>query len=154
MHFEDHGHSELLVRQTFESVQKFIVVLHAPLLSPGPANVASAGASPVLPGGLPVVPGPAGGEGCSAEGGCASCPYMKMNSLDALLGVCAKIGTPGEALLAGYAPRPYAEKLRDGRSIAAAGCEPILHMRGFQAAKRLPDALVADIIERKKQLTV
>ena len=32
----------------------------------------------VLPGGLPVVPGPAGGEGCSAEGGCASCPYMKV----------------------------------------------------------------------------
>lgn len=31
-----------------------------------------------LPGGLPVVPGPAGGEGCSAEGGCASCPYMKV----------------------------------------------------------------------------
>lgn len=31
----------------------------------------------MLPGGLPVVPGPAGGEGCSAEGGCASCPYMK-----------------------------------------------------------------------------
>lgn len=53
------------------------------------------GASTVgtLPGGLPVVPGPAGGEGCSAEGGCASCPYMKMNSLDALLGVCTKIGT-------------------------------------------------------------
>lgn len=39
-----------------------------------------------LPTGLSVVPGPAGGEGCSLEGGCASCPYMKMNSLTALLG--------------------------------------------------------------------
>jgi quinolinate synthase len=39
-----------------------------------------------LPGGLSVVPGPAGGEGCSLEGGCASCPYMKMNSLAALMG--------------------------------------------------------------------
>lgn len=34
-----------------------------------------------LPGGLSVIPGPAAGEGCSTEGGCASCPFMKMNSL-------------------------------------------------------------------------
>lgn len=40
--------------------------------SKGPVN---------LPGGLSVIPGPASGEGCSTEGGCASCPYMKMNSL-------------------------------------------------------------------------
>jgi len=36
----------------------------------------------------PMWPPPAGvaaGEGCSAGGGCATCPYMKMNSLDALL---------------------------------------------------------------------
>ncbi|CAL8471866.1 g11408 [Coccomyxa elongata] len=112
-----------------------------------PSQGASAGGT--LPGGLPVVPGPAGGEGCSAEGGCASCPYMKMNSLDALLGVCAKIGTPGEALLEAFRPRAYTEPMADGRSIAAAGCEPILYMRGFQASKRLPDALVADILSRK-----
>lgn len=35
----------------------------------------------LLPGGLSMIPGPAAGEGCSTEGGCASCPYMKMNSL-------------------------------------------------------------------------
>lgn len=35
----------------------------------------------LLPGGLSMIPGPASGEGCSTEGGCASCPYMKMNSL-------------------------------------------------------------------------
>lgn len=29
---------------------------------------------------LPVVPGVAGGEGCSIHGGCASCPYMKVSS--------------------------------------------------------------------------
>jgi quinolinate synthase len=34
--------------------------------------------APRLPGGLALVPGPAGGEGCSAEGGCASCPFMKV----------------------------------------------------------------------------
>ena len=28
--------------------------------------------------GMAIVPGPAGGEGCSAEGGCASCPFMKV----------------------------------------------------------------------------
>ena len=34
-----------------------------------------------LPTGLAVVPGPAAGEGCNVAGGCASCPFMKMNSL-------------------------------------------------------------------------
>ncbi len=34
-----------------------------------------------LPTGLSVVPGPAAGEGCNVTGGCASCPFMKMNSL-------------------------------------------------------------------------
>ena len=33
---------------------------------------------------LRVIPGIAGGEGCSTAGGCATCPFMKMNSLDAL----------------------------------------------------------------------
>ena len=46
---------------------------------PGPTQVGN-GNGATLPGGLPVIPGPAGGEGCSAEGGCASCPYMKVNA--------------------------------------------------------------------------
>lgn len=29
----------------------------------------------------------AGGEGCSTAGGCATCPFMKMNDLDALIDV-------------------------------------------------------------------
>ena len=33
---------------------------------------------------LDVVPGVAGGEGCSTAGGCATCPFMKMNDLDAV----------------------------------------------------------------------
>lgn len=37
-----------------------------------------------LPDGLAVVPGPPAGEGCSQEGGCAACPYMKMNNLRSL----------------------------------------------------------------------
>jgi hypothetical protein len=47
---------------------------------------------------LPVVPGVAGGEGCSTAGGCATCPYMKMNSLDALMQVLARLTTPRRAL--------------------------------------------------------
>lgn len=65
----------------------------------------------------------------------------------ALLSVCAKVGTPGEALLEGYRPLEYTEKI-DGRSVASIGCEPILHMRGFQKSKELPDRLVQDIAER------
>jgi quinolinate synthase len=103
----------------------------------------------VLPGGLAVVPGPASGEGCSSEGGCASCPYMKMNNLQALLTVCQRVGDAagGSAMLEGYKPKAYADKV-GGKSMARAGCEPILHMRGFQKMGRLPDDLVVDITTR------
>lgn len=52
------------------------------------------GSAPLeMPGGLQVLPGPASGEGCSLEGGCAACPYMRMNSLDALVSVAEKVWT-------------------------------------------------------------
>lgn len=60
------------------------------------------------------------------------------------MAVCAKIATPGEILLEGYKPREYLDKVA-GRSIAAIGCEPILHMRDFQRTKAIPDTLVTDI---------
>mmetsp|Transcript_5271 Transcript_5271/g.13432 ORF Transcript_5271/g.13432 Transcript_5271/m.13432 type:complete len:707 (+) Transcript_5271:71-2191(+) len=101
-------------------------------------------------GSLAIVPGPAGGEGCSSEGGCASCPYMKMNSLDALMSVCAKVGSAaGEALLVPFEPRKYAAP-GDGPSIAQAGCVPILHMRDFTNDKKFSDAFVKDITARGK----
>lgn len=53
----------------------------ASLTSLGPQG-GDSGSLGTLPGGLSVLPGPAGGEGCSAEGGCASCPFMKMNTLE------------------------------------------------------------------------
>ena len=97
---------------------------------------------------LTLVPRCCAGEGCSSEGGCASCPYMKMNSLSALLSVAEKSGSDaGRALLEGYKPRVYADTV-GGRSMAEAGCEPILHMRGFQRAGQLPPALAADILQR------
>lgn len=36
-----------------------------------------------------------GGEGCSTAGGCATCPFMKMNNLDALMDVVANADQSG-----------------------------------------------------------
>lgn len=74
----------------------------------------SAEAAPVtLPGGISVVPGPASGEGCSLEGGCAACPYMKMNTLTALLHVCERFGdAAAEAMLEAQRPRVHTETVR------------------------------------------
>ncbi|GLC33159.1 hypothetical protein PLESTM_000031000 [Pleodorina starrii] len=101
-----------------------------------------------LPAGLEVMPGPASGEGCSLEGGCAACPYMKMNTLASLVRICSTVGTPGESLLSGYKPRTYSEERVEGKSLAAAGCVPILHMRHFQKNKAFSRELVADITSR------
>lgn len=100
--------------------------------------------------GLAVVPGPAGGEGCSLEGGCASCPYMKMNSLEALLMVAQRVGdAAGEATLERYKPRAYTDTV-GGKSVAQAGCEPILHMRYFSQHQQFSPALVEDILARNQ----
>jgi quinolinate synthase len=101
-----------------------------------------------LPGGISMVPGPASGEGCSLERGCAACPYMRMNTLSALISVATKIGSPGgEAMLEAYKPKPYSD-LIGGKTIAQAGCVPILSMRHFQKSGQLSDALVNDINDR------
>lgn len=97
---------------------------------------------------LPIIPGVAGGEGCSTAGGCATCPFMKMNSLDALFELLERLPIAGQAELspelAGFEPEKYRERIA-GKSVAELGSEPILHMRGFQASGRLPDALIADM---------
>lgn len=108
-------------------------------------------AAPVeLPGSnIAVLPGAAGGEGCSSEGGCASCPYMKMNSLDALLAVAQRVGSDaGAAMLEGFKPRAYEDKV-GGLSMAQAGCVPILHMRHFSQQKQLSKDLVQDVMSRR-----
>lgn len=96
---------------------------------------------------LAIVPGVAGGEGCSTEGGCATCPYMKMNSLDALLGVLRRVGVEPAARLATFEPKHYTEVIA-GKTMAELGGVPILHMREFGKLGRLPDALVTDVISR------
>jgi quinolinate synthase len=96
---------------------------------------------------LPVVPGVMGGEGCSTAGGCATCPYMKMNSLDALMGILDRINVVPGVSLATFEPKKYGELIA-GRSAADLGGIPILAMRGFHAEGRLPDSLVNDILTR------
>eukprot|EP00798_Chlamydomonas_sp_ICE-L_P025242 gene25242-10888_t len=111
----------------------------------------SAGSAAIeLPLGLSIIPGPASGEGCSLDGGCAACPYMRMNTLHALMDVCMKAGSPaGEAMLEAHQPRPYSETI-GGKTVAQAGCVPILHMRHFQQNKSLSDQLVQDIRTRNQ----
>ena len=130
----------------------------SPSSSPSPSS---------LPGGLAVIPGPASGEGCSAEGGCASCPYMKMNTLSALLDVCACVGGEEGPLLAARRATRHGEALSSvvggggeggvssssssAATVAEVGCAPILHMRHFQRTGVLSDELVADIRGRGRK---
>jgi len=98
-------------------------------------------------GDLAVVPGSSGGEGCSTAGGCATCPYMKMNSLDALMDLAKRVGVLDDDALAGFHPAVIAERV-DGRAAADVAAEPILHMRHFQQTGALPEALLNDIRTR------
>jgi quinolinate synthase len=91
-----------------------------------------------------------GGEGCSIAGGCATCPYMKMNSLDALFDLLQRIDREPQSNLLAFEPRKYTRQIR-GRSAAELGGEPILHMRAFQKTGELPEALVHDIVGRLPQ---
>ncbi|KAL9686492.1 hypothetical protein QQ045_023952 [Rhodiola kirilowii] len=94
---------------------------------------------------LPVVPGVSSGEGCSINGGCASCPYMKMNSLTSLLKVCHKLPDK-DNMLSAYEAGRFDSQTPLGNSVADVGCEPILHMRHFQANKKLPEKLIHQIL--------
>jgi len=104
-----------------------------------------------LPDMLKVVPGPASGEGCSAEGGCANCPYMKMNTLKALHHVLDGIHSDGavDRWLSAFEPQPYSEIIEraDGESVSVqeVGCEPILQMRYFQKTGELSPELIHSI---------
>ncbi len=95
---------------------------------------------------LPVVPGVAEGEGCSMAGGCATCPYMKMNSLDALLEVLEQICVDDAALDA-FRPKQYTETIGTA-TIAELGGVSIRHMRALQQTSKLPETLVKDIRTR------
>jgi quinolinate synthase len=105
--------------------------------------VAAEAVTPV-PDALGIVPGVQGFEGCTVAGGCATCPYMKMNSLEALFRVVELVGGADEVKLRRYAPKVYSE-LVAGRTAADLGCEPILHMRHFQQHGTFAPALLAQV---------
>jgi quinolinate synthase len=107
---------------------------------------------------LGVVPGVASGEGCSTAGGCATCPFMKMNTLDALFDVVELCGNAKDSHqltldLAKFKVLERASKMASAEvDSAQLGVVPINHMRAFQNTKRLPDELVHDIAARASHL--
>lgn len=95
---------------------------------------------------LALVPGVRGGEGCSTAGGCATCPFMKMNDLDALSDVAATVARGDAALLKGHLPPARLEgRTIGGRSATELGVEPIVYMRDMMRTGRLSDELVEKI---------
>ncbi len=58
-------------------------------------SIADGGTGP-----LATVPGVSGGEGCSTAGGCATCPFMKMNDLHGLLNLLSLVEDGKEKELA------------------------------------------------------
>jgi quinolinate synthase len=94
---------------------------------------------------LPVVPGVFAGEGCSTAGGCATCPYMKMSSLDALMAVLGLLDEGHDAQLQAFAPRTYEETIA-GHTLAELGGKSILRMRALQRDGQLPAELVEEIV--------
>merc|ERR1712166_1476819 len=103
---------------------------------------------------LSVVPGVAGGEGCSTAGGCATCPFMKMNDLDALQDVLDKVertrnngGSPrDETELRSFLPPTRLQgKMIGGVKASELGTLPIMYMRDFMKNSELPEELVQKV---------
>lgn len=112
--------------------------------------------------GLKVVPGVAGGEGCSTAGGCATCPYMKMNSLDSLTDLVelirsvqseprsdTKSSHSQNQLQRHLPPDRLLGKWIDGRLASDLGAEPIVYMREFNRTKQIPTDLVQRVMSLK-----
>lgn len=97
--------------------------------------------------GMPLVPGVPASEGCSTAGGCATCPFMKMNDLDALLNVLhtAAQGDPQKILPSHLPTDRLSGKFLNGRSATELGSEAILYMREFMQHQQLPAELVQKI---------
>ena len=104
---------------------------------------------------LGVVPGVAGGEGCSTAGGCATCPFMKMNDLDAVHDLIDMIASQSsdsnELQLAKHLPpNKLVGKSINGKDAIELGIEPIVYMREFMKDKRLSEGLVERVEQGKK----
>lgn len=102
---------------------------------------------------MALVPGVAGGEGCSTAGGCATCPFMKMNHLDALMDVLEMVGSSSDAagrnqeqLKKHLPPDRLSGKRINGRPAIDYGTEPIVYMRELTKNRKLPDELVQRVM--------
>jgi quinolinate synthase len=112
-----------------------------------------------------VVPGFSGGEGCSAAGGCATCPFMKMNDVVMLHDVINMIGRvhllsaswlssggggsegraslKDELRLSGHLSPSQLQRMHiGGRDAVKPRTEPIVYMRELMRDGRLSNKLV------------
>ena len=102
---------------------------------------------------MSLVPGVSGGEGCSTAGGCATCPFMKMNDLDALQGVVDMVGRSrngsspkDEMILTSHLPPQGLQgKQIGGVDAMDLGTKPILYMREFMKNGAMPEELLNKI---------
>jgi len=97
---------------------------------------------------LSIVPGVNATEGCSTAGGCATCPFMKMNDLDTLSDIVDMIidgGEPNELKLQGHLPPVRLKDSINGISTTELGVQPIMYMRDFMKNGVLSDELVRKI---------
>jgi len=101
---------------------------------------------------LTIVPGVAGGEGCSTAGGCATCPFMKMNDIDALQDIIDLVDEKRQGddrsrgiLKKHLPPTRLQGKFINGIEATELGTEAILFMRTFMLERSMPKELVTKI---------
>uniref|UniRef100_A0A7S4EPT1 quinolinate synthase n=1 Tax=Pseudo-nitzschia australis TaxID=44445 RepID=A0A7S4EPT1_9STRA len=101
---------------------------------------------------LTIVPGVAGGEGCSTAGGCATCPFMKMNDVDALQDIIDLVDEQRQGdersrgiLKKHLPPTRLQGKFINGIEATELGTEAILFMRKFMLSQSMPEDLVAKV---------
>jgi len=100
---------------------------------------------------LKLVPGVSGGEGCSTAGGCATCPFMKMNDLDAVMDLLTMIheGDQGDRLKKHLPPDRLSGRSIGDKSATELGSEAILYMRSFMKEQKLPEELCERVVQGK-----
>lgn len=91
---------------------------------------------------LGVVPSISNGEGCSVSGGCATCPFMKMNDLDALSDVVQMVIDNNTDLKSYLPPERIFGKMINEVNAVDLGSEPVMFMRHFMKDKIMPEALI------------
>mmetsp|Transcript_18701 Transcript_18701/g.20855 ORF Transcript_18701/g.20855 Transcript_18701/m.20855 type:complete len:554 (+) Transcript_18701:85-1746(+) len=93
-----------------------------------------------------IVPGAGGGEGCSTAGGCATCPFMKMNDLDTVQDIIHMVNSGQKKTLLSHLPPDRLQgKMINGVSAMDLGVEPIMFMRDYMTNKRLSEALLSKV---------